>query len=73
MSSTKKLEDKGSVASKVTPMYHIAWKSMLTDASGHGTETFSHEHAELVVKALNSRGNLNHWAELIQPDAKGEN
>lgn len=72
MSSVKKSENKKSVASKAIPMYRIAWTSRLTNAHGHGIKTFPHKQAEKIVKVLNSRGNLIHWAELIQPDIKGK-
>ncbi len=68
MSSTKKLEDK-----KAMPMYRIAWKSKLTNAHGHGAESFSHIQAISIAEVLNNKwDNLTHWAELIQPDTKGE-
>lgn len=72
VSSTKKSEDKGSVESKIIPMYRIAWKSMLTNAHGYIQRIYPKKQAELIVKTLNKGSNLVHWAELIQPDVKGE-
>ncbi len=52
--STKKLKDKISVASKVIPMYHVAWKAKLTGASGYGTGIYPYEQATQIVETLNS-------------------
>ena len=46
-------------------MYVLAWRSLLTNATGRGAAAFEREELEEYVKDLNKRyaGEMTHWLE----------
>lgn len=54
-------------------MYIIAWRSLVTNATGRGTVAFAREDIESYVAELNNTyiGELTHWLEPVSPTAIG--
>ncbi len=48
-------------------MYVIAWRSLLTEATGRGTAAFTRDSIESYVNELNKKyeGELFHWLEPV--------
>ena len=54
-------------------MYVIAWRSLVTNATGRGTTAFAYEDVEAYVAELNKthENELTHWLEPVSPTVIG--